>query len=607
MDEQGKYTSFAIPQRDTSEPGSAAPYKKSDSSDEVSLSHSRFAEIEIDFSSSHESAAERALRFFSSVTPPEPVKQKQLDPLRLKFYEMRRLASGRPFARDDSELFYKQAKFMVDFTDDYPGDTKFFMYYPYYQHMGYEQLRTYFTWRTNARNGEMPQTSVSYVFLYVYELLNNIGLENPCEGLEKLLSVWKTCLEFSPALENYMPQWFKDYHVYYGIKNNFADFAKEHGLLRYYPTAFLFDDDFDNSYDIWTGISAYEVTKSKFVSEGNELLFKDCFRAVLDGIRRLCEDNNFRIEDLFVYGTGRKMPWQPFKQALFLHNRISDDCTVEMPGREFYYCKNNRWSVKLPIYFSTQKEFVGYIVKKTEACLRQAVKYKYKLTAEPKARFDSTFGELKRFGDQGVCLEKAIEKSVSEFHRSLTRTVVTVDHANLARIREEAQGTQEKLIVLDDNKECGVWSVECGVAFQTDAEPNENAEFGISFKADVEPSVSGSASERTSNGAERMPEPAMAERRGVCEDDVRDDDDDGWGALKGALDAVEIGALEMILRGETDMKAFSDENGIMLEVLADSINEKAADLIGDSILETGDGMAIYDEYRESLTALLHTV
>ena len=221
-----------------------------------------------------------------------------------------------------------------------------------------------------------------------------------------------------------------------------SDFVKEHGLLRYYSASLLFDDNFKNSFDIWTGISAYDVTKSKFFSEGNEQLFKDCFSSVLDGIRKLCEDNNFRIEDLFVYGTGRKMPWQPFKQALFHHNRIQDDCTVEMPGSECYYCKNSRWSVRMPIYYSTQKEFVGYIVKKTEACLRQAVKYKYKLTAEPKSRFNSTFGELKRFGDQGSCLENAIEKAVVDFHRNLTRTVVNVDFANLARIRVEAQGTQ---------------------------------------------------------------------------------------------------------------------------------------------------------------------
>jgi len=42
----------------------------------------------------------------------------------------------------------------------------------------------------------------------------------------------------------------------------------------------------------------------------------------------------------------------------------------------------------------------------------------------------------------------------------------------------------------------------------------------------------------------------------------------------------------------------------MLEVLADSINEKAADCIGDSIVETDEEMILYDEYRENIEAIV---
>ena len=585
MDELKKYNSFLIPRRDTPEPGGIAPYGKSAPSDEAPLSRTtNFAEIEIDFGSSHESASDRALRFFSSVSPPEPIEQKAHDPLRLKFYEMRRLASGRPFARDDSELFYKQAKFMEDFADSFPADAKFFMYYPYYQHMGYDQLRTYFTWRTRFRSGEITPTSVSYVFLYVYELLNNIGVGDPSEGLDKLLSVWQNCLKFCPALENYMPQWFKDYHIYYGMSDSYVDFADEHGLFGYYSAAFLFDSDIEKSFRAFAGISPYDTAKSRFLGEGNEQLFKDCFGAVLDGIRRLCENNGFSIEELFIYSAGRKMPWQPFKQALFHHHRGQEDCMVEMPGGERYFCRNNRWSSSLPIYYSTQKEFVGYIVKKTEACLRQAVKYKYKLTAEPTARYGSPFGELKRFGYRSAELEKTIEKAVADFHRELTRTVVSVDQTNLVRIREEAQGTQERLIVPDDEREQG-----SGVRGQETGDALRNAELVVLSKTDAKPSEN---AECRMQNAELGATPQT---------------DDGWDALKEALDAVELVALEMVLRGDSGIKAFADENGVMLEVLADGINEKAADLIGDSILDAGDGIAVFDEYRDDLARLLHMV
>ena len=61
------------------------------------------------------------------------------------------------------------------------------MYFPDYQSMGYEQLRTY-TWRTNVRKGVIRKTSFSYVFVYLYELLNNVGVADCRDGS---LSFWR--------------------------------------------------------------------------------------------------------------------------------------------------------------------------------------------------------------------------------------------------------------------------------------------------------------------------------------------------------------------------------------------------------------------------------
>jgi len=78
---------------------------------------------------------------------------------------------------------------------------------------------------------------------------------------------------------------------------------------------------------------------------------------------------------------------------------------------------------------------------------------------------------------------------------------------------------------------------------------------------------------------------------------------DGWKALKEALTDIERQALSIAFNEGAGVKVFADENGIMLEVLADSINEKAADFIGDSILEIDDEMILYDEYRENIASL----
>ena len=606
MDEQKKYTSTLIPrQEDASAKRASAPLGGMRSSGDTTFSGAMFAEVDVDFNSAY--ASEKAIRFFSSVTPPEPIEKKEYDPIRMRFNEMRRLASERPFVRGDAELFYRQAKFMEDFTDDFEDSAnfpKFLLNFPQYQRMGYEQLRTYFTWRTKARRGDLQPIPGSYAFIYVYELLCNIGVADPLEGLAKLVDVWNICLRLAPALGSHMPQWLKDYHIYYDLPHSFADFAKEYGLLEHYSTNFIFDKDIGNDFDIWNRISGYSVITSKFIKDGNEQHFKDCFLTVIEGIRRLCAKNNIRIEDLFIYSIGRKMPWAPFKSALFFQWMRQPDRKVVLPGQERYYCKSNKWSAKLPIYYSTQKDFVGYIIKKTEACMRQTANYKYKLKAEPYVRDNRPLGELKAIEGAGIALDAAIENAVQEYYINLTRTVVTVDLGNLDRIREEARGTQEKLIVQEElgvgGAEVGVRGAELGVRREELGVEREelevrseelrvkNEELGITNSTELNYQLSTFNSQLPSQLSTFNSQLPLG----------------GWADLKEALSSTEVLALALVLRGGRDIKAFADENGVMLEVLADSINEKASDCIGDSILEVDGGMVLYDEYRDKVAEMI---
>lgn len=84
--------------------------------------------------------------------PPAPQTLRLPDPqereIRRRFLKMRRLSrsiwfSKSQYSRMQAELFYRQAKLMADFEDDYREEEPFSMYFPDYQSMGYEQLRTY--------------------------------------------------------------------------------------------------------------------------------------------------------------------------------------------------------------------------------------------------------------------------------------------------------------------------------------------------------------------------------------------------------------------------------------------------------------------------------
>jgi len=560
----------------------------------------RFAEIEYDAAPIRENRGEAARLFLTEARKAQQIERRAVDPIRQRFFDMRSLASDRPFARDDSELFYRQAKFMEDYTDDYGGDAKLQMYFPYYQHMGYEQLRVYFTWRTKARHGELAPTYVSYVFLYVYELLSGVGVESPLDGLTKLLEVWKEMLRYAPALEKYMPKWLKDYHVYYELPHCFADFVHEQKMQKYYPDLFMFDEDAENTLEVWNGISDYDIFGSGFYKAGNEQLIRDCFPYVVDGVRELCKGMKINCENLFVYQSGRSRLWFPFKHALFTPRGRQSDRKVDLLGVERYNCKNDRWSAYIPIYYSSREQVVGRILRKMESDLRQKIGYKYKLKSEP-CEFYRTSGEP-------ILFDNVVEKAVAVYYRDLTRTVVTVDHENLARIREEALGTQDKLIVYDDFEPSSPAhqpsSFELSSpahrpsGFEPDAEEQQSS-FEPS-SPEHRPSSFGPEAEEQQSGFE----PSSPEyRRASFEPEPEDFSDDGWSALKAALTETERRALSAALSGG-DVKAFADENGIMLEVLADGINEKAADYIGDGILDSGDGISIYDEYRQDIAEMI---
>ena len=63
--------------------------------------------------------------------------------------------------------------------------------------------------------------------------------------------------------------------------------------------------------------------------------------------------------------------------------------------------------------------------------------------------------------------------------------------------------------------------------------------------------------------------------------------------MKNILSTEEVQALVVILKGD-DIKRYSHECGIMLEVLIDGINEKAIDCIGDNLLD--EDFILYEDY-----------
>ena len=83
--------------------------------------------------------------------------------------------------------------------------------------MSDRQLRGYFTWRTQVRAGNVEETSLSFAFVYLYELICGIGCADAQSGFHAIKSFWETYRAFAPELDRYVRVWLADYVVYHNL------------------------------------------------------------------------------------------------------------------------------------------------------------------------------------------------------------------------------------------------------------------------------------------------------------------------------------------------------------------------------------------------------
>ncbi len=513
----------------------------------------------------------------------QKLKEPERDEVREIFNQMRNIARENRSYRfnstrfydkrvqeENSRIFYKQGIFMADFIDEYDKVTPYSSYFPDYQTMGYEQLRTYFTWRTKVKQGDIENISLSYAFLYLYELIGNIGVENPEDGVERIVSFWNVFRVYDQSIDKYVLKWLKDYHIYYELPWSFQEFIEKNGLEDYYPNL----DNTRTRFKLYVSISKYDIRKSSFYTE-NENLVEKCFDFVTDRLMCIFKEAHIDFEDYIFQPVKNSSVWTPFQSALFYPVLAQRDRRVVLSEKEIYTCSTGKWIFSSTITTGSGKQLVGYCLKQMESTLRRLTGYRHKLTAGKNMMGDLTTEELDR---KGIDLEKAVTEAVEEFYREATKTVVKVDAEALDKIRREAFVTQEKLTVPEED----IFSY---AKLYSPAEMIQKQ----SEKDDPEQSQKQDWNQNSGNESYHS---------GGIQDDI-------WEELWSALTQTEQEALMLALSGEGDIRKFADEHGVMFEVLLDGINEKAVDTTGDGILD--EEFTVYDDYSDQIKDMVSRI
>ncbi len=93
----------------------------------------------------------------------------------------------------------------------------FFSYIPQYSQMNLYQSRFYLYFRDKARAGEYIYADLSYILLYIYEIINLSDESDPAKDVEILCGLWMAYRDTYPALDKYMSEWVCDFCLLYRL------------------------------------------------------------------------------------------------------------------------------------------------------------------------------------------------------------------------------------------------------------------------------------------------------------------------------------------------------------------------------------------------------
>lgn len=336
-------------------------------------------------------------------------------------------------------LFLKQGKLLADFEDDYPFETRVVRYYPTYRSLSDEELRGYFTWRTRLREGQVEKTSLSFAFLYIYELLNQISVASPLEGYRSLEAFRDAYGPLDSGILGYLSRWMVDYAVYYGLDPN---------LLADTPQVV-----FDRSVTILENIHAQSrdkvlwavkqlapkwLARSKFYAAHPD----DCDTVIFRVLGRMTDHYAARCKKTLVeqyFGSCREYQVRLFDAAVFCDPLKVRNLEYTLDERCVYRCRNGLWSVRKHPIPPRPSAKLNDLLKTIDAVMREA------WGASPIRPELDTKWILKLIREEVQAL--LAEKQAEEARK------ITIDYGQLAGIRRDAAITREKLLVEEELEE----------------------------------------------------------------------------------------------------------------------------------------------------------
>ena len=511
----------------------------------------------------------------------------------------------------EAELFYRQGLLMADFEDDCPYNGTFKSYFPTYNAMSDRQLRGYFTWRAQVRRGTVEETSTSFAFLYLYELICGIGVDNPLDGFNKIKAFWDAYRAFEPGIDRFARVWLQDYAVFHGLDPKLLRDSKtvmfDNALIELRraardlapapapsdlaparrknsePTLPLPPDEAreERLMAAINALSTYNLNNSRLDrSHHRDLRHVAC--AVYVRMARYYDTHRKTGIVASLFGEETAMPYTMFASAVFFAPNRHEDCEYRLDPIHIYRCQNGFWEC-MRIHGSRQKSSkLGEMMRACDQRLRLALDPTHPLKEEkvPKYLAKIIDGEIVAW------------LSWDAAHQPVK---INIDLSQLGHIRSAAAQTREALLIDEEREDDVLAEVDTVGSEQPKAEPAADA-----F---VEPATAAA-------GQDEADEPTIStEQFGVVAPllasvpaPVTPAPTEAANKLAPAADAFLRALLE---QNAAQATSAVERSGQSEDMLVDSINEALFDLVGDTVIEFGTaGPQIIEDYEADVRGYL---
>ncbi len=511
----------------------------------------------------------------------------------------------------EAELFYRQGLLMADFEDDCPYNGTFKSYFPTYNAMSDRQLRGYFTWRAQVRRGTVEETSTSFAFLYLYELICGIGVDNPLDGFNKIKAFWDAYRAFEPGIDRFARVWLQDYAVFHGLDPKLLRDSKtvmfDNALIELRraardlvpapapsgqtpkrrktsePTLPLPPDEVreERLMAAINALSTYNLSNSRLDrSHHRDLRHVAC--AVYVRMARYYDTHRKTGIVASLFGEETAMPYTMFASAVFFAPERHEDCEYRLDPIHIYRCQNGFWEC-MRIHGSRQKSSkLGEMMRACDQRLRLALDPAHPLKEEKVPKY------LAKIIDDEIVAWLSWDAA----HQPVK---IDIDLSQLGHIRSAAAQTREALLIDEEREDSAPVEVEATLIEQpnTESAPGmaaEPGEMAIQQDEPDEPTVSTEefgvvAPLLVSVPAPVTPAPAEAANK-----------------LAPAATAYLRALLEQNAAQATSAVAHSGKSE---DMLVDTINEALFDLVGDTVIEFGAaGPQIIEDYEADVRGYL---